>query len=107
MPHRLIFGRERELGETPAVRKGDRCERGGDVGQRAPPQGVRSLVPVLAKAARTRIGPDSSAAPVTSTMTQAVPGPCARAAAVHQLVEDPVGAIWPVTILQHHPHVTC
>jgi glucosamine-6-phosphate deaminase len=29
-----------------------------------------------------------------------------RAAAVHRLVEDLVGAIWPVTILQHHPHVT-
>jgi glucosamine-6-phosphate deaminase len=26
--------------------------------------------------------------------------------AVHELVEDPVGAMWPATILQHHPHVT-
>jgi hypothetical protein len=83
VPLRPIFGRERELGETPAARKGDRRERGCDVGQGAPPQGVRSLVPVLAKAARTRIGPDSSAAAATSTMTQAVAGPCARAAAVH------------------------
>jgi len=26
--------------------------------------------------------------------------------AVHQLVEGPVSAMWPATILQHHPHVT-
>jgi len=26
--------------------------------------------------------------------------------AVHQLVEGPVSAMWPGTILQHHPHVT-
>lgn len=30
----------------------------------------------------------------------------AKAHAVHQLVEGPVSAMWPATILQHHPHVT-
>lgn len=30
----------------------------------------------------------------------------AKAEAVHQLVEGPVSALWPATILQHHPHVT-
>jgi glucosamine-6-phosphate deaminase len=30
----------------------------------------------------------------------------AKAEAVHQLVEGPVSAMWPATILQHHPHVT-
>lgn len=30
----------------------------------------------------------------------------AKAEAVHQLVEGPVSAMWPGTILQHHPHVT-
>ena len=30
----------------------------------------------------------------------------AKADAVHQLVEGPVSALWPATILQHHPHVT-
>ncbi len=30
----------------------------------------------------------------------------AKAAAVHQLVEGPVSALWPATVLQHHPHVT-
>ena len=25
---------------------------------------------------------------------------------MHQLVEGPVSAMWPGTILQHHPHVT-
>jgi glucosamine-6-phosphate deaminase len=30
----------------------------------------------------------------------------AKAIAVHQLVEGPVSAMWPATILQHHPHVT-
>jgi glucosamine-6-phosphate deaminase len=30
----------------------------------------------------------------------------AKADAVHQLVEGPVSAMWPATILQHHPHVT-
>jgi glucosamine-6-phosphate deaminase len=29
-----------------------------------------------------------------------------KAEAVHQLVEGPVSALWPATILQHHPHVT-
>jgi len=29
-----------------------------------------------------------------------------KAIAVHQLVEGPVSAMWPATILQHHPHVT-
>jgi glucosamine-6-phosphate deaminase len=29
-----------------------------------------------------------------------------KANAVHQLVEGPVSAMWPATILQHHPHVT-
>lgn len=29
-----------------------------------------------------------------------------KAAAVHQLVEGPVSALWPGTILQHHPRVT-
>lgn len=29
-----------------------------------------------------------------------------KAEAVHQLVEGPVSAMWPATILQHHPHVT-
>ena len=30
----------------------------------------------------------------------------AKADAIHQLVEGPVSAMWPGTILQHHPHVT-
>jgi glucosamine-6-phosphate deaminase len=30
----------------------------------------------------------------------------AKADAVHQFVEGPVSAMWPATILQHHPHVT-
>lgn len=30
----------------------------------------------------------------------------AKAEAVHQLVEGGVSALWPATILQHHPHVT-
>jgi glucosamine-6-phosphate deaminase len=30
----------------------------------------------------------------------------AKADAIHQLVEGPVSAMWPATILQHHPHVT-
>jgi len=30
----------------------------------------------------------------------------AKADAVHQLVEGQVSAMWPATILQHHPHVT-
>ncbi|MCH9668105.1 MAG: glucosamine-6-phosphate deaminase [Actinomycetia bacterium] len=30
----------------------------------------------------------------------------AKAEAVHHLVEGPVSALWPATILQHHPHVT-
>ena len=30
----------------------------------------------------------------------------AKADAVHQLVEGPVSAMWPATILQYHPHVT-
>ena len=30
----------------------------------------------------------------------------AKADAVHQLVEGSVSAMWPATILQHHPHVT-
>lgn len=30
----------------------------------------------------------------------------AKAAAVRQLVEGAVSALWPATILQHHPHVT-
>lgn len=30
----------------------------------------------------------------------------AKAEAVHQLVEGPVSAMWPATILQHHRHVT-
>jgi glucosamine-6-phosphate deaminase len=30
----------------------------------------------------------------------------AKAEAVHQLVEGPVSAMWPATIMQHHPHVT-
>ncbi|HEY8721922.1 glucosamine-6-phosphate deaminase [Pengzhenrongella sp.] len=30
----------------------------------------------------------------------------AKADAVHQLVEGPVSAMWPATILQHHPHVS-
>lgn len=29
-----------------------------------------------------------------------------KAEAVHQLAEGPVSALWPATILQHHPHVT-
>lgn len=29
-----------------------------------------------------------------------------KAEAVHQLVEGPVSAMWPATVLQHHPHVT-
>lgn len=30
----------------------------------------------------------------------------AKAEAVHQLTEGPVSALWPATILQHHPHAT-
>ncbi len=30
----------------------------------------------------------------------------AKAEAVHHLVEGPVSAMWPATILQHHPHVS-
>ena len=30
----------------------------------------------------------------------------AKAEAVHQLAEGSVSALWPATILQHHPHVT-
>ena len=30
----------------------------------------------------------------------------AKADAIHQLVEGPVSAMWPGTILQHHPHVS-
>lgn len=30
----------------------------------------------------------------------------AKAEAVHQMAEGPVSALWPATILQHHPHVT-
>ena len=30
----------------------------------------------------------------------------AEAGAVRQLVEGPVSAMWPATIVQHHPHVT-
>ena len=30
----------------------------------------------------------------------------AKGEAVHHLVEGPVSAMWPATILQHHPHVT-
>ncbi|WP_372594224.1 glucosamine-6-phosphate deaminase [Actinotalea sp.] len=29
-----------------------------------------------------------------------------KAEAVHQMIEGPVSALWPATILQHHPHVT-
>ena len=29
-----------------------------------------------------------------------------KAVAIHQLLEGPVSAMWPGTILQHHPHVT-
>jgi glucosamine-6-phosphate deaminase len=29
-----------------------------------------------------------------------------KAEAVHYLVEGPVSAMWPASILQHHPHVT-
>lgn len=29
-----------------------------------------------------------------------------KAEAVHQMVEGPVSALWPATIVQHHPHVT-
>lgn len=29
-----------------------------------------------------------------------------KAEAVHQLVEGPVSALWPATVLQHHPHAT-
>ncbi|TDO14836.1 glucosamine-6-phosphate deaminase [Mycobacterium sp. BK086] len=29
-----------------------------------------------------------------------------KAEAVHQLIEGPVSAMWPATILQHHPHAT-
>ena len=29
-----------------------------------------------------------------------------KAEAIHQLVEGPVSALWPATILQHHPHAT-
>ena len=30
----------------------------------------------------------------------------AKAEAVHQMAEGPVSAMWPATILQHHPHTT-
>ncbi|HLS14908.1 MAG TPA: glucosamine-6-phosphate deaminase [Beutenbergiaceae bacterium] len=30
----------------------------------------------------------------------------AKAEAVHQMVEGPVSAMWPATVLQHHPHVS-
>lgn len=30
----------------------------------------------------------------------------AKAEAVHQLIEGAVSALWPATVLQHHPHVT-
>ena len=30
----------------------------------------------------------------------------AKAEAIHHLVEGPVSAMWPATILQHHPHVS-
>ncbi|MFC7405112.1 glucosamine-6-phosphate deaminase [Georgenia alba] len=30
----------------------------------------------------------------------------AKAEAVHQLVEGPVSAMWPATVMQHHPHAT-
>ena len=33
-------------------------------------------------------------------------GGAAKAEAVRQLVEGPVSARWPATVLQHHPHVT-
>ena len=29
-----------------------------------------------------------------------------KAEAVHHLVEGAVSALWPATIMQHHPHVT-
>ncbi|HET7664766.1 MAG TPA: 6-phosphogluconolactonase, partial [Mycobacterium sp.] len=29
-----------------------------------------------------------------------------KAEAVHHLVEGPVSAMWPATVLQHHPHTT-
>jgi glucosamine-6-phosphate deaminase len=29
-----------------------------------------------------------------------------KAEAVHRMVEGPVSALWPATVLQHHPHVT-
>jgi len=29
-----------------------------------------------------------------------------KAEAVHHLVEGAVSAMWPATVLQHHPHVT-
>ncbi|HWB36519.1 MAG TPA: glucosamine-6-phosphate deaminase, partial [Rugosimonospora sp.] len=29
-----------------------------------------------------------------------------KAEAVHQLVEGPVSAMWPGTVMQHHPHAT-
>ncbi len=29
-----------------------------------------------------------------------------KAEAVHQLVEGPVSAMWPATVMQHHPHAT-
>jgi glucosamine-6-phosphate deaminase len=30
----------------------------------------------------------------------------AKAEAVHQMVEGPISAMWPGTVLQMHPHVT-
>jgi glucosamine-6-phosphate deaminase len=30
----------------------------------------------------------------------------AKAEAVHQMAEGPVSALWPATVVQHHPHVT-
>ena len=35
-----------------------------------------------------------------------IAGGAAKAEAVHHLVEGSVSAMWPATILQHHPHVT-
>ena len=29
-----------------------------------------------------------------------------KAEAVHHLVEGPISAMWPASILQHHPHAT-
>ncbi|MHA3022933.1 glucosamine-6-phosphate deaminase [Mycobacterium sp. BMJ-28] len=35
-----------------------------------------------------------------------IAGSAAKAEAVHHLVEGSVSAMWPATVLQHHPHVT-